>query len=137
MSKKRVNEIAKELKDQGVELDNKEVVTELLSLGYEVKSPSSSLEDDQANAAIQKILDKKKPRAAPAPVAAKGFVVRRKTAHGDGEAPNVIGITSGPDAVAWPTDDVFHVAMCGPAATTVMVNHSLSLLTTLRAGTRR
>ncbi|MCY1080780.1 translation initiation factor IF-2 [Archangium lansingense] len=78
MSKKRVHEIAKELKDHGVELDNKEVVTELVALGYDVKSHSSSLEDDQATAAVQKILDKRKPKQAAAPVAAKGFVVRRK-----------------------------------------------------------
>ena len=32
MSKKRVHEIAKELKAQGIELDNKEVVSELLAL---------------------------------------------------------------------------------------------------------
>jgi translation initiation factor IF-2 len=78
MSKKRVHEITKELKNAGVELDNKEVVTELLALGYDVKSFSSSLDDDQANAAIQKIVDKRKPKAAPPPVAARGFVVRRK-----------------------------------------------------------
>ncbi|WNG34797.1 translation initiation factor IF-2 [Archangium violaceum] len=78
MSKKRVHEIAKELKDHGVELDNKEVVTELVGLGYDVKSHSSSLEDDQATAAVQKILDKRKPKQAAPPVAAKGFVVRRK-----------------------------------------------------------
>src|ERR1051326_2658912 len=78
MSKKRVHEIAKELKDHGVELDNKEVVTELAGLGYDVESHSSSLDDDQATAAVQKILDKRKPKQAAAPVAAKGFVVRRK-----------------------------------------------------------
>ena len=78
MSKKRVHEIAKELKSLGIELDNKEVVTELVSLGYDVKSHSSSLEDDQATAAVQKIVDKRHPKAAPPPVAAKGFVVRRK-----------------------------------------------------------
>ncbi|PTL77893.1 translation initiation factor IF-2 [Vitiosangium sp. GDMCC 1.1324] len=78
MSKKRVHEIAKELKDHGVELDNKEVVTELVALGYDVKSHSSSLEDDQATAAVQKILDKRKPKQAAPPVTAKGFVVRRK-----------------------------------------------------------
>src|SRR5262249_23452966 len=78
MSKKRVHEIAKELKAQGIELDNKEVVDELVALGYDVKSHSSSLEDDQANAAILKILSQRKPKAVGAPVAAKGFVVRRK-----------------------------------------------------------
>ena len=83
MSKKRVHEIAKELKDNhGIELDNKAVVTELQSLGYDVKSHSSSLEDDQAIAAVQRIADKRKPKAAPAPVAPKGFVVRRKVDGG-------------------------------------------------------
>src|SRR3954468_19436594 len=89
MSKKRVHEIAKELKGHGIELDNKEVVTELVGLGYDVKSHSSSLEDDQATAAVQRILDKRKPKAAAPPVTAKGFVVRRKAAtpggYGGGE----------------------------------------------------
>ena len=78
MSKKRVHEIARELKAQGIELDNKEVVNELVALGYDVKSHSSSLEDDQANAAILKIVSQRKPKAPAAPVTAKGFVVRRK-----------------------------------------------------------
>src|SRR5260370_12467132 len=77
MSKKRVHEIARELKAQGIELDNKDVVGELVALGYDVKSHSSSLEDDQANAAILKIVQQRKPKAPPAPVTAKGFVVRR------------------------------------------------------------
>src|SRR5271165_5680828 len=79
MSKKRVHEIARELKSFGIELDNREVVTELTSLGYDVKSHSSSLEDDQATAAVQRIVEKRRPKAAPAPVAAKGFVVRRRS----------------------------------------------------------
>jgi translation initiation factor IF-2 len=78
MSKKRVHEIAKELKSFGIELDNREVVTELTALGYDVKSHSSSLEDDQATAAVQRIVDMRRPKATPAPVAAKGFVVRRR-----------------------------------------------------------
>src|SRR5215216_3314886 len=78
MSKKRVHEVAKELKAFGIELDNKEVVHELVTLGYDVKSHSSSLEDDQASAAIQAIVAKKKPKAPEPPVHAKGFVVRRK-----------------------------------------------------------
>ena len=61
MSKKRVHEIAKELKGHGIDLDNKEMVNELLAFGYDVKSHSSSLEDDQANEAVKKILDKRKP----------------------------------------------------------------------------
>jgi translation initiation factor IF-2 len=79
MSKKRVHEIAKELKDSHqIELDNKAVVTELVSLGYDVKSHSSSLEDDQAIEAVKRIVDKLKPKTPVAPVAPKGFVVRRK-----------------------------------------------------------
>jgi len=101
---RRVDEITKELKNAGVELDNKDVVTELQSLGYDVKSFSSSLDDDQANTAIQKIVNKRKPKTAsplvprrPAPAAhrrpavtvplalnaARGFVVRRKPALED------------------------------------------------------
>src|SRR4051812_35378889 len=77
MSKKRVHELAKDLKVQGIELDNKELVSELQSLGYDVKSHSSSLEDDQALSAVEKIVAKHKPKAAPAPVKAAGFMVRR------------------------------------------------------------
>src|SRR4051812_48083030 len=85
MSKKRVHEIAKELNKYGIELDNKDVVTELVSLGYDVKSHSSSLEDDQATAAVQKILDKRKPKAPPPAVAPKGFMVRRRVGAGTQE----------------------------------------------------
>ncbi|HTS82194.1 MAG TPA: translation initiation factor IF-2 [Myxococcaceae bacterium] len=83
MSKKRVHEIAKELKAFGIDLDNKEVVTELAALGYDVKSHSSSLEDDQAMSAVQRIVEKRKPRAAPPPATAKGFVVRRRAPGGE------------------------------------------------------
>ncbi len=94
MSKKRVHEIAKELKGHGIELDNKEVVTELLSFGYDVKSHSSSLEDDQANEAVRKIVDKRKPKSAPAPVAPKGFMVRRKV----GPDPTLLAAVAAPVA---------------------------------------
>ncbi|MFT3709688.1 MAG: translation initiation factor IF-2 [Archangium sp.] len=95
MSKKRVHEIAKELKEKhGIEFDNKQVVSELVSLGYDVKSHSSSLEDDQAIAAVQKIVDKRKPKAAPAPVAPKGFVVRRKV--GDNVVSSQVAAGSSP-----------------------------------------
>ncbi|MCE9666291.1 translation initiation factor IF-2 [Myxococcus stipitatus] len=91
MSKKRVHEIAKELKGHGIELDNKEVVNELSALGYDVKSHSSSLDDDQATAAVQKILDKRKPKQAAPPVTAKGFVVRRKVGPPSGGASSEAG----------------------------------------------
>src|SRR5262245_65872741 len=89
MSKKRVHEIAKERKAFGIDLDNKEVVTELAALGYDVKSHSSSLEDDQATSAVQRIVEKRKPRAAPPPATAKGFVVRRRAPGAD--APHTNG----------------------------------------------
>ena len=39
MSKRRVHEIAKELKDKhGIEFDNKQVVEQLNRLGYDVKT---------------------------------------------------------------------------------------------------
>ena len=82
MSKKRVHEIAKELKDHhGIELDNKAIVDELRSLGYDVKTHSSSLEDDQAVAAVQKIVEKRKPKAEPE-------VRRAKAKKPDGGSPD-------------------------------------------------
>jgi translation initiation factor IF-2 len=108
MSKKRVHEIAKELKAFGIELDNREVVTELTALGYDVKSHSSSLEDDQATAAVQRIVEKRRPRAAPAPVAAKGFVVRRK-------GPGVESHLGGNGAAA-PAAEAAHVETVAPPA---------------------
>src|SRR5438132_13715827 len=97
MSKKRVHEIAKELKSHGIELDNKDVVNELVALGYDVKSHSSSLEDDQAIAAVQKIVEKKKPKAPAAPVAAKGFV--RRPAR-PGAAPPAAAVATAPQTSA-------------------------------------
>jgi translation initiation factor IF-2 len=79
MSKKRVHEIAKELKDlHGIEFDNKAVVAELQSFGYDVKSHSSSMDEGEANEAVRKIVDKKKPKAQVPGTAPKGFVVRRR-----------------------------------------------------------
>src|SRR5260370_17844424 len=111
MSKTRVHEIAGEPKAQGIDLANKAVVGELVALGYDVKSHSSSLEDDQANAAILKIAQQRKPKAPPAPVTAKGFVVRRKlpglpiaapapeTNHRDEQAAEVTPSDAPPDSV--------------------------------------
>ncbi len=78
MSKKRVHELGKALKEQGIELSNQELVEKLHALGYDVKSHSSSLEDDQAQSALEKILSERKPKPVqPRPVG-PGFVVRRK-----------------------------------------------------------
>ena len=92
MSKKRVHEIGKQLKEHGIDLSNSELVEKLHALGYDVKSHSSSLEEDQAHAAYEKILNEKKPKPAPARPTGPGFVVRKR-AH-----PEVMG----PPAVAAP-----------------------------------
>src|ERR687888_1637782 len=84
MSKKRVHELGKQLKEQGIELSNIELVDKLHALGYtDVKSHSSSLEDDQAAAAFEKIVGERRPKPAPAKPAGPGFVVRKR-AHADG-----------------------------------------------------
>jgi translation initiation factor IF-2 len=82
MSKKRVHELGKSLKEQGIELSNQELVEKLHALGYDVKSHSSSLEDDQAASAFEKILNERKPKPAPVRPTGPGFVVRKR-AHTD------------------------------------------------------
>ncbi len=78
MSKKRVHELGKQLKEQGIELSNQELVEKLHQLGYDVRSHSSSLEDDQAQAAFEKIVGEKKPKPAPVRPVGPGFVVRKR-----------------------------------------------------------
>ncbi|HEU4385672.1 MAG TPA: translation initiation factor IF-2, partial [Anaeromyxobacteraceae bacterium] len=78
MSKKRVHELGKQLKEHGIELSNQELVEKLHALGYDVKSHSSSLEDDQAQAAVEKILAERRPKPAAAKHAGPGFVVRKR-----------------------------------------------------------
>ncbi|MGB8931386.1 MAG: translation initiation factor IF-2 N-terminal domain-containing protein, partial [Anaeromyxobacteraceae bacterium] len=78
MSKKRVHELAKQLKEQGIELSNQELVDRLHQFGFDVKSHSSSLDDDQAQSAYEKIVGERKPKAAPVRASGPGFVVRKK-----------------------------------------------------------
>src|SRR5512145_2994026 len=78
MSKKRVHELAKQLKEHGIELSNQELVDRLHQLGFDVKSHSSSLDDDQAQSAFEKIVGEKKPKPAPVRATGPGFVVRKK-----------------------------------------------------------
>jgi translation initiation factor IF-2 len=78
MSKKRVHELGKALKEHGIELSNQELVEKLHALGYDVKSHSSSLEDDQAQAALERILSEKKPKPAAPRAPGPGFVVRKR-----------------------------------------------------------
>src|SRR3954468_24478510 len=81
MAKKRVYDLAKDLG-----LSNKEMVEWLHAHEYDVKSHSSSLEDDQAQAVIEKFKGEKAPKA-PAPKASgSGVVLRRKRADTAAEA---------------------------------------------------
>src|SRR5437764_10655418 len=75
MAKKRVYELAKDLG-----LSNKEMVDWLKSHEYDVKSHSSSLEDDQAQAVMEKLLGERSPKAAAPKASASGVVLRRKKA---------------------------------------------------------
>ena len=73
-SKMRVYELAKEL-----DMQNKELVDWLQAHGYEeIKSHSSSLDADQAQAVIEKIMAERNPQ--PAAIPPQGFVVRRRRA---------------------------------------------------------
>jgi len=82
MSKKRVHELGKQLKEAGIEFSNQELVEKLHALGYDVKSHSSSLEDDQAITAYEKIVGERKPKPAAPKPAGPGFVVRKR-AHAE------------------------------------------------------
>src|ERR1700704_5759399 len=75
MAKKRVYELAKDLG-----LSNKEMVDWLKSHEYDVKSHSSSLEDDQALAVTERFRGERSPKAAAPKASASGVVLRRKKA---------------------------------------------------------
>ena len=75
MAKKRVYELAKDLG-----LSNKEMVDWLKTHEYDVKSHSSSLEDDQALAVTEKFRGERVPKAAAPKPSASGVVLRRKKA---------------------------------------------------------
>jgi translation initiation factor IF-2 len=108
MSKKRVHELGKQLKEQGIELSNNELVDKLHALGYtDVKSHSSSLEDDQAATAYEKIMGERKPKAAPVKATGPGFVVRKK-AH---DAPAAPHVAAPPPTPAAPANGVQEPAM--------------------------
>src|SRR6267378_3040689 len=75
MAKKRVYELAKDLG-----LSNKEMVDWLKAHEYDVKSHSSSLEDDQAQAVTERFRGERVPKAAAPKASASGVVLRRKKA---------------------------------------------------------
>ena len=75
MAKKRVYDLAKDLG-----LSNKEMVDWLKAHEYDVKSHSSSLEDDQAQAVTEKFRGERSPKATAPKASASGVVLRRKKA---------------------------------------------------------
>jgi len=75
MAKKRVYELAKDLG-----LSNKEMVDWLRAHEYDVKSHSSSLEDDQALAVLEKFKGEKGPKVEVPKPSGSGVVLRRKKA---------------------------------------------------------
>jgi translation initiation factor IF-2 len=81
MAKKRVYELAKELG-----MSNPDMVAWLKTHEYDVKSHSSSLEDDQAQAVIEKFRGEKAPKAVAPKPASSGVVLRRKRADTAAEA---------------------------------------------------
>ena len=81
MAKKRVYELAKDLG-----LSNKEMVEWLHAHEYDVKSHSSSLEDDQAHAVVEKFKGEKSPKAPAPKPSGSGVVLRRKRADTAAEA---------------------------------------------------
>src|SRR5437773_9204474 len=91
MAKKRVYELAKELG-----MSNPDMVAWLKSHEYDIKSHSSSLEDDQAQAVIEKFKGEKAPKPVAPKPSGSGVVLRRKRAdtaaeaeHEHGEPPKV------------------------------------------------
>ena len=95
MSKQRVHELGKMLKEHGIELSNQELVEKLHALGYDVKSHSSSLEDDQAQSALERILAERKPKPSAVRAPGPGFVVRKK-AHVE-PAPTPVPVAAAPE----------------------------------------
>src|SRR5438552_620817 len=75
MAKKRVYELAKDLG-----LSNKEMVDWLRAHEYDVKSHSSSLEDDQALAVVEKFKGEKGTKVEAPKPSGSGVVLRRKKA---------------------------------------------------------
>ena len=81
MAKKRVHELAKELN-----LTNNEMVQKLQGWGYDnVKSHSSTLEDDQVRAVLERVRAGQKPAVAPKP--SSGVVIRRSRAIVEASSP--------------------------------------------------
>src|SRR5205823_4887871 len=95
MAKKRVYELAKDLG-----LSNKEMVDWLRAHEYDVKSHSSSLEDDQALAVVEKFRGEKPARAEAPKPSGSGVVLRRKKADTAAEHEHAAALAAQQAAVA-------------------------------------
>src|SRR5258708_16700312 len=93
MAKKRVYELAKDLG-----LSNKEMVDWLKAHEYDVKSHSSSLEDDQAQAVMEKVLRQRAPKPVAAKPSPSGLALRRTKAPTLGPAPHPVRQPTTPPA---------------------------------------
>ena len=110
MAKKRVYELAKDLG-----LSNKEMVDWLKAHEYDVKSHSSSLEDDQAQAVIEKVMGERAPKPVAVKPSSSGVVLRRKKADTLGPDGQPVGDHLDGTAAAQP---VVHVEKAPVAAAT-------------------
>src|SRR5438132_723114 len=95
MAKKRVYELAKDLG-----LSNKEMVDWLRAHEYDVKSHSSSLEDDQAVAVLEKFRGEKSPKVEVPKASGSGVVLRRKKADTAAEHEHAAALAAHQAAVA-------------------------------------
>src|SRR5438067_12345519 len=95
MAKKRVYELAKDLG-----LSNKEMVDWLRAHEYDVKSHSSSLEDDQALAVVEKFKGEKGPKVEAPKPSGSGVVLRRKKADTAAEHEHAAALAAQQAAVA-------------------------------------
>src|SRR5437899_913526 len=97
MAKKRVYELAKDLG-----LSNKEMVDWLRAHEYDVKSHSSSLEDDQALAVVEKFRGEKGPKVEAPKPSGSGVVLRRKKADTAAEHEHAAALAAQQSAEAPP-----------------------------------
>ena len=133
MAKKRVYELAKDLG-----LSNKEMVDWLKAHEYDVKSHSSSLEDDQAQAVTEKVLGERSPKAVAPRPSASGVVLRRKKADTLGPDGQPVGdhdgaaLAAGQAPVPMPPLEV-PPAVHAPGPPAVHNGHALNGATLARA----
>jgi hypothetical protein len=127
--KKRVHELAKQLKEHGIEFSNQVLVEKLLALGYSVKSHSSSLDFEEADAALRTILAEKSSRSTGAPSAR----ARRPFERAASPGPSEWGRAPEPAQPARVSRPVTTRATENPAATIDGADHAPSLSAAMTA----